>query len=218
MNRLSGWDHARAVILAVVLAGQVVYALPLPPAVSASELRAPLRARELAAWRDALAGLGIDLSVDALARFTVTWSRRTSALHEALKAPFAPMFSVTGTNQAWALFAAATTTPDRLVVAIDDGRGGGWRVVSRRLDPRYPWLADPLRYRRIRGVWDAMPDRARPAYEGLTQWIARRAFDAFPEAARVRVTIERGTSVYPWLPADDAVTVRSERVIARPPP
>jgi hypothetical protein len=126
-----------------------------------------------------------------------------------------PVFDVLGTNQAWALFASATTKPERLVIQIQREGSLEWHVVTRRLDPCCTWKEDALRYRRIRGVWDGQRDRMRAAYKGMTKWVAREAFEDFPDATRVRVHLEQRISTYPWEPDDLTVEINHDRVHRR---
>jgi hypothetical protein len=212
MGRVS---HLRAALIGLALLGHGVYALPLPRKITAEELAKPDHQRDLDLWTGWVTALGLPLERADLARITIEGSTALGTLHDTLKKPWAPLFGLVGVNQAWALFASATTHPDRLVVAIQADGSTEWTPILRRLDPCCGWHEAELEYRRIRGVWDGQNDKMRPGYKGLTKWIARRAFDEHPEAARVRVYLERGESVYPWEPPVDATTVELERVHRR---
>lgn len=210
-------SHLRAALIGLALLGHGIYALPLPRRITAAQMQEADRQRDLdvsTGWMDTL---GIPLDREDLSRIAIEGSTALSRLHGALKAPWAPMFEVVGVDQAWALFASATTHPDRIVVSIQTEGSTEWTPVLRRLDPCCTWLEPELEYRRIRGVWDGQNERMRPAYRGLTKWISRRAFEEFPDAVKVRVHLERGRSVYPWEPLDPETTIELDRVHRREP-
>jgi hypothetical protein len=208
--------HARAAVIAVALVAHGVYALPLPEAISSKEIRRPGAQADLAFWQGALGRVGVEVTTQQLGSYAIDASRRLAALHHALKAPFAPVFDLVGANQSWALFASATTRPERLVVEIQPAGSTEWTPLLRRLDPCCTWREAQLEYRRIRGVWDGQdPDADRPGYKGLAKWIARQAFAEHPEAERVRVSLEQAVSRYPWQDPDPTLKRIHERVVAR---
>ena len=209
------WSHVRAALIGLALLGHGIYALPLPRKITDEDMKKPDHQRDLDLWTGWMEQLRVPLDREDLARITVEGSTALAKLHDTLKKPWAPLFGLVGVNQAWALFASATTHPDRLVVSIQEEGSTEWRPILRRLDPCCTWHEGQLEYRRIRGVWDGQNDKMRPGYKGLTKWIARRAFDQYPEAKRVRVHLERGVSVYPWEELDPSTTVELERVHRR---
>jgi hypothetical protein len=212
----TAWAQVRAVVIAIVLVGHGIYALPLPAPVTSKQLATTDAERDLAVWRHGLAVVGIEVEDDQLRRFAIQGSAGLSRLHKVLKAPFKPAFDLVGANQAWALFASATTRPERLVVEIQRGSSTTWEPILRRLDPCCTWRESALEYRRIRGVWDGQDDdEQRPGYKGLTRWIARRAFEDYPDAQRVRVRLEQAISRYPWEEPDPTLKSLHERVHRR---
>jgi len=194
------WRDTRALLLAAVLVPNVIYGLPVPPPVTDKLLASPTRQRELAEWTAVLNRLGIDVSEEQVASFT-TWSTQLGDdAHRALKAPFRPLARITGTNQSWPLFAAATTTPTRLTVTVthDDGREAVW---FRRLDPEADWHAPFFAYRRVRGVYDISPGRrAGPAFDPFVDTVASWAFAEDPTVRAVRVELVTTPLHYPWEP------------------
>ena len=212
MTPRSRWEHARAGVIALVLLAHGIYALPLPPGVSERRVAEAPFQRDLDPWLHLFALLHLPVDRPALQTFVVRSSSALHTLHTTLKAPFAPAMDLVGANQAWALFAATTVTPDRLEVAIRRGGSRKWEVVLRRLDPCCTWREPMLEYRRIRGVWDGMREAPRAGYKGLTKWIAARAFDDFPDATEVRVRLVRRTLSLPGDPPIDDVSFKHERV------
>ena len=195
-------DHLRGALIAIALVAHGIYALPLPKAVPRAEMTKDWRQRQLGRWQQQLRSLGIEAEPAELEDVVVTGSARLAWVHRTLKTPFKPVFQLTNTNQSWALFAGATTRPERLVVEIMREGEARWEPVERRLDPCCNWREDQLRYRRVRGVWDSLQKAPRPAYRGLVRWIGRRAFEDFPDAVSVRIYLEQSISTYPWRPHD----------------
>lgn len=190
-------DHVRAAVIALALFAHGIYALPLPPAVNPGTLQEDWRQRDIRLWRSWLESIGLDVTHQQIEQQLMFWTGLTGRLHRALKTPFRPLFQLTASNQAWALFAAASTQPETVVVQVRE-LDGTWRTIARRLDPDATWKADVLRYRRIRGVWDGQKRRTRRTYKDLSKWLADEAFAEMPEISEVQVYIEQGRSVYPW--------------------
>jgi hypothetical protein len=208
--------HLRAILLGIVLLAHTVRAIPFPIALTEKELKEEWRQNDIEMWRGWLANAGIDLSHEWIEQWLMKWTGVSGKVRKTLRAPFDPLFDTLAIDQAWALFASATTRPDRLV--IEARRDGQWTVLFRRLDPCCTWRDPQLRYRRIRGIWDGQKDSARPAYRGFSQWVADRVFEEFPEVDAVRVELEKTHSVYPWVEPDPSVEVRLQRTHRRMPP
>lgn len=209
------WAHLRAAAIGLVLLGNAIYALPLPVALSKAQMREEGRQQDVTTWKTVLGAVGVQVERETIEEWILWYARSGNDLHNTLKAPFKPLFGLLGANQAWALFASATTRPERLVVEIQTEPGGPWVPVLRRLDPCCTWRDDQVRYRRIRGVWDGQKDRPRTPYKNLQRWLADRALEDFPEARRVKVGLERTWSVYPWEDPDPRVERRHERIVER---
>lgn len=208
-------DHARAVAITLALVANAVYALPIPPAVTATKMEEEGRQRDLQAWEETLHAVGVPVDHDQLERLVVSTTTAFDDAHRTMKAPFKPLFDLLGADQSWALFASATTRPDRLEVSVQRKGSDEWETLLRRLDPCCTWHESQLEYRRIRGVWDGQGKKARPAYKGLTKWIASQVFAEMPDAAKVRVRLVRGHSTYPWEEDDPATEPTLERIHLR---
>src|SRR5688572_23617074 len=110
-------SHLRAALIGLALLGHGIYALPLPRRITHEDMAKPDHQRDLDLWSGWMEQLRIPLERDDLQRIAVEGSTALAGLHQSLKTPFAPLFKLVGVNQAWALFASATTHPDRLVVS-----------------------------------------------------------------------------------------------------
>jgi hypothetical protein len=209
------WDHLRGVVIALVLVAHGVYALPLPPALTEKRVSEPSFQEDIDIWMRLVHALHVPLDRQQVERIALDGSRALHTLHTTLKAPFAPVMSLVGANQSWALFASTSTKTDRLEVSIQRGADAEWEVLLRRLDPCCTWRESMLEYRRIRGVWDGQRDVARPGYKGLAKWLAACMFDEFPDATAVRVRLVREHVPLPGEPVDHEVSFKHERVHRR---
>ncbi len=209
-------EHLRAAAIGLVLLAHGIYALPLPPAYSERRIREPGFQEDIDVWMGIFDAVGLPVERGWFQDTVVDVSRQLHGLHVALKAPFAPAMDLVGANQAWALFASTTTTPDRLEVSMRLRGEDGWRVLMRRLDPCCTYFEPQLAYRRVRGVWDGQRDAPRAGYKGLTKWLANRIFEEFPEAEHVRVRLLRERIALPGeAPAAAEVEIKHERVHRR---
>jgi len=191
------WSDARAALILAVLVPNLIYGLPVPSAAKPEQMETPMRKREVAEWTAAANRLGLDITPDEMAAFTVEATGFAAGIHNALKAPFRPLSRITGTNQRWPLFAAATTTPTRLTVEAKRA-DGSTEVLFRRLDPEHTWHAEVFRYRRVRGIYDIVGTKRPPGYKPLTRTIAGWAFAEDPTITEVTVYLRRVPLTFPW--------------------
>ncbi len=200
----------RAIALAVVIAANLIAAIPRVKMTPEERSDPELWKEDLARWHQ---GLGGALTPDQLRTIAVesAWAWRQFVV--ALRFPFEPFYRYTHTNQQWGLFAVVTERPERLIVEVRSGQQ--WERIYRRLDPALDWHDRQLKYRRIRGVWDSVKDPPKGTYKRLTLWIARTAFRERPDVDRVRVQLERSHLTLPWEPIDPERTYRAEKVHRR---
>ncbi len=180
----------------------------MPHAVTARDFQNPVSQDEVEAWRDRLAAVGVDLSVDRLKELVILWTGRIGNTHKALKAPFRPMMRWTGTNQGWGLFANPDTHPTRLEIRGRTATSAPWQPVYLQLDPEADWWWDVLAYRRVRGCYDAQGPsrRSHPVYRAFGQWIAGHAMAEHPELQAVEVRLLRTHTTLPGRPTDPEAT------------
>lgn len=193
-------DHLRGALIAVALLGHGIYAIPFTQRITRTDIEQPGRQRSVEAWSRSFGQVGITVTPDELADWAVDTTKQISEAHQTLKTPYKPLFQLTNSHQGWALFASATTRPETIVIDVKRKGAEGWDPIARRLDPKSPWRADQIRYRRIRGVWDGLKKIPRPGYRNFVRWVARRAFEEFDDVTHVRIYMNRGYSTYPWRP------------------
>lgn len=193
------WSDTRALLIALVLVPNLIFGLPIPKPVTQRALQTPQRQRELTEWTRTLQQLGFDVTEEQVGTATIAATTRAASLHRQLKAPFYPLVRTLGVNQAWPLFAAATTTPTRLTVEVvrRDGQRVTW---FRRNDPDHRWNDRFFRYRRVRGVYDVTGARPGPAYDPFTRTVAEAAFAEDPDVVEVIVSLHPVPLTFPWEP------------------
>ncbi|MEQ1569759.1 MAG: hypothetical protein ABMA64_29255 [Myxococcota bacterium] len=211
------WPKVRAALLAGVIAVHGLAAAPLPHVVTPNDLKNPVSADEVAQWASRLSALGWPTTPDALGQQVVAVTGVIGGAHRAALAPVRPALRLTGTGQAWGLFANPDNFPERLTVRVRDP--SGWRIVYRRVDPERRWDARVLEYRRVRGIADSGGYRTKPSamYERFAQWVGRRALAAMPEVSEVEVSMVRTHTTLPGAPRDPAERPRHVVTVKRSP-
>ena len=182
----------RAALLAVVIAVHGLFAAPVPHVVTASDLKNPVSRDELADWASFLTDLGFAIEPLELGVRVISVTETIGGTHRAMKEPFRPLMSFTGTGQGWPLFANPDTHPDRLEVEVLR-RDGVREVVYRQLDPSHRWHRSQIAYRRMRGLWDAGGYSRRPhgVYRRFARWVARELFEEDDDIDEVTVRMWR---------------------------
>lgn len=176
----------RAALLAVLLPWVGFQALPWPLAVPESRLRDADVGAEIERWLPVVRALGLAADRREFEKRLVAVSGGAASFRKAVLAPLKPFNQATGTGQSFYVFTAPSHEPERLVIEVRPA-GGAWRPVYRALDPELAWDRDVLRYRRVRAVID---DGGK-SLDRFCDWLAPRAFAAFPDADEVRVRLER---------------------------
>lgn len=146
---------------------------------------------EFEAWASGLGALGGNLSgrefQDALWRVTTTYLER----RDRLLRPLAWMSRQLGFVQSWKMFSNPQTSPSRLWIELDSGRGFTPLFVVG--SDEHTWRRDFFAHHRIRKLLGRIGRAGRaPEYKALCNWIAKAAAQDFPRAQAVRV------SMYTW--------------------
>lgn len=208
------WPQARAVLLSTAVAGSLMQAIPFPRKPIPDEERSEWRAKDVDLWYRWLSATGAVGSREDFQEQVVDGYLLLRDVGDWAQAPVRPYFRATRTTQQWGLFAVVTEKPERLVVDIEID--GEWRRIAARLKPEHPWEDERFKYRRVRGTWDTIkPDQPAPLYEAFCRWTARRAFEDYPEAQRVRVRRERFSVAAPWEEVDPKIVANDERILER---
>jgi hypothetical protein len=156
---------------------------------------------EVSGWVEILGQLGIQTTNDALITRTLQVSKRALSTRRALIRPFLKAQKLVGTGQAWGLFTYADPYPGRLVVEATRG-GNAWSTLYRDPGTDGGWLAQTVRNRRVRGLWDDAGDRPKPGklYGRFVSWLSDRIFEQDPSIQEVRVRLDRVTVRTPKQP------------------
>jgi hypothetical protein len=209
---------ARAVLITFVIATQVLDAAPIPHEVTRDHVTSPVGREQLAWWSARLGAIGVAIDPTELGERVQTATRSMSRFHKSLLAPQKPIEKWMGFGQGWALFADPDTHPARLSISVR--RGATWELVFQNLDPEHAWSDPVLRFRRVRGCYDAGSYRSRPSgpYRRFAKWVSNRLFAEDPTIEEVEVRTVRTHTTLPGVPPDPAVEVRHVIHTRRPSP
>jgi hypothetical protein len=208
------WPHLRALLIALVLVANGIVALPFGPRVTKASLARPEARIEVDAWMGFASRLG--LSRQEFEQLLIRESDRLVDWDETLTAPFKSFMGWTKTGQSWGLFAVPDADPMRFtVLGVDES--GEERVLYRRLDGEHAFLRGALDFRRVRGVYDCGGSRKTlpPRYQNLAKWVARQAFAAHPDLARVVVLQTETRTTLPWQDPDPKLVERYRLTFSR---
>lgn len=210
MTDLGPGAWRRAALLAAVVGMQLVLAAPVPHIVTKEDLRKQASQRELRAWSQRLATIGLTVSPEVLGDRVRHYTGMIGGAHRALKAPYAPIRRWTGTRQGWALFAVPAAEPPRLEIRVRTAGAADGETVFLHLDPEHDWWADQLVYRRLRGAWNEAGHGRRPSsiYRRFSRLVADRLFAERPDIDFVTVRQLVRRTPLPGEPADDSVRRR----------
>lgn len=203
----------RALLIGLVLLVNGFSNLPAT-AVKEKDLKNPIARQELQSWSELLGHVGVERTPAQLREDAVRYGNGLAELKKRGMKPFRPAFRLTGTGQGWGLFTYPNTFPHTLHVDIDEG--GSWRTVYAALDPEADWMEGRFRFRRVRGVYDDNAWKARRSYENFVDWVAREAFEDFPEANQVSVYMIRRPAREVGQPSSPDLEKRLERTRTRP--
>lgn len=214
-------EHLRGALLLAVVGVHGFAALPLPHSARKSQYDTPIAQEEIARWQGAFARLGFEVTRGEIVDFAWATAQGSVTLRKTVLRPFSDVLRWTGTGQGWGLFTTPDSFPHQLRVWIQPAAAPDavapptWRLVYAGLDPDAAWRVEQLAYRRVRGVYDGQTTRPGASWDKAARWIAARALEDFPEAARVRVGFVRRHSKLPGEPADTTETTRHLRIHAR---
>jgi hypothetical protein len=184
------WPAVRAGLIGLVIFVQALDAIPLPE-ISRRDLRWPIAKAEVTRWTGLAQDLGMDVTEDDTEELALALGGGAGRFRKTVLGPTRPFRRITGTGQAWGLFAYPDPFAGRLIIS---GRTDDADFVELYRAPGQgePWLVDLVEYRRIRGIYDDNGDRPRPGgtYKALTRWISRRVVERHPEFDEVEIRLD----------------------------
>lgn len=208
-NPASAGAHVHGAVVAGFVLLHLYLAMPHPRAISETDIQSAGRQEDLALWLGWIQQAHLPISKPQLESGVVAVSTTLGTAYDTLKKPFNPFLVFTGTGQGWGLFAIPQRWTNRLEIQVEEG--AEWHTVYRRLQIEDFFLADTLKYRRVRGVYDGEAEKPKASYKNFTRWIARETFERYPEPTRIRVqTLREHTTLRGEAP-DTVVEVRNPR-------
>ena len=215
MSLRQRWPQIRAAILAVVIAINLVVAVPWGPRITERSLAKPIAQDEIRNWLGFLHSLGVDMSQEDFEGWVIWASNAIADVDQTLQAPIKPIKRITGTGQAWALFATPDSRPASLEISGRQGDDGDFELLFRRHDPEHNLLGIYLSFRRVRGIYDGQSAKPGRPYRNFNRWIARTIFEMRPDLDRVRVQFKRRHTVPPTREPDPTVKTEHGRIIRK---
>jgi hypothetical protein len=195
MSFANAWPTLRAVAISVALALQLASAIPVRP-LRAGGMSNPEGVRLVSWLQRMFSAVGVHRSQAEWTGSLIRASESVVALRNAAFAPFAPWFHYTQTGQQWPLFINPNRECFRLLVEARKPprrrRERDWVLLYRAADVDRGRLSSMLRYRRLRGIYNASAKRGPHAdYEGFASWLAGHLLAHHSKYASVRVSMER---------------------------
>jgi hypothetical protein len=195
MSLANAWPALRALAISVALALQLASAIPARP-LSAGGMSKPEGVRLVSWLQRTFGAVGVDRSQAEWTDGLIGASQSMAALRNAAFAPLGPWFHYTQTGQQWPLFLNPNRECFRLLVEARKPprrrKEADWVLLYRASDVDRARLSSLLRYRRLRGIYNASAKRGPHAeYEGFASWLADHLLADHPKYALVRVSLER---------------------------
>ena len=191
------WPHVRAVLVALHVMSLVVLALPTEGAVHTRNRWKTANARaDLRQMADRLTRWGWPMDEHELER--ALWDLGTAYLkvQQPIAAPFQWYAKVSGSRQAWRMFASPQRHPAELHVEVE--RDGRWVPIYAPHSDEYAWNRRQFEHNRFRKFLGRFARGfIRRDYEQTTRWVATQAAREHPEATRVRVRLYRYDTLPP---------------------
>jgi hypothetical protein len=195
MSLANAWPTLRAIAISVALALELVSAIPDRP-LRASGMSSAAGVRVVSWLQRAFAAVGVDRSHADWPGSLIHASESVVAARHAALAPLDRWFHYTQTGQQWRLFINPKRECFRLLVEARKSPRGrrerDWVLLYRATDVDRARLSSMLRYRRLRGIYNASAKRGPHAdYEGFAHWLADQLLARHSKYASVRVSMER---------------------------
>ena len=185
------WPQLRAALIAGHLLVITLAALPHVgrAALSKAARESPAARAEINVWTQRIASWGVEVAPEQLEQTSLRVLESWLELRAAVNAPFRPYVWGVGVEQPWLLFPGADRHPAFMHVEIE--REGQWQPLQTMYPLATSWRAALLHHPRVHGV---VYTSSSPVHRGRTlelgRWFARQAAQEFPDATRLRISIE----------------------------
>jgi len=192
---MTRWPQLRAALVLLHVVAMLLLALPSTGRMKdRGRWKGQRTQRELALWSERLRSWGIDTDAPRLEARLWGMAQRYVAFRESVGRPLEPYVAVAGVVQPWGMFRSPQRRPGELQIEVDDG--DGYRIVYLSRSVEHGYLADQLDHNRFRKLIGRAV-RRRPLFDALADFAIARASTDFPQARRIRVTMQRFDSLPP---------------------
>ena len=191
------WPHQRAVLITTHLFAVAAQAFPAPSGgMTRSTWKQPTVQAEFAAWRERLAGMGIEVTAEEFEEQLWNVAKSYMDVRREILAPMRHCYLYAGTWQSWRMFVAPHRFPGRLHIDIE--QDGVYRPVYVGRSNEHTWLREVFDHDRMRSATFRYAWRKyRRTYRELGKWVAVQAARDFPEADKVRLQFYRYETLSP---------------------
>lgn len=156
--------------------------------------RDPRTKAQFALWAQRLRSFGWAISDQGLEDQLWGASQRYLRVRSYVVAPFEPYGQVV--PQFWGMFKAPSLTTTTIRIEVESGERPAFATVYESRSPEHTFLASTLDHNRMRKqIGRVGTDEV--LFKAMSRWLAGRAFDAYPDAKRVRVSVLRRESPGP---------------------
>ncbi len=181
------WPQLRAAFVIFHVAAVLLGSVPAPEGgMRKAAWQDPTVKDELSAWAGRVRSVGLEVSDEDFQERLWDLAVGYSQLRESVLAPFQPYYRRLGVNQSWRMFIAPHRYPARLHIEVREG--GAWRTVYTARSREATWRAHQLDHDRMRSAvfryaWASYGR----SWRQLSDWLALRAAEDFPDATAVRL-------------------------------
>ena len=203
---LSRWAWVRAGLIAIFVVFNFIQASPSPGQVSKTAHKDPIARAELDRWVGLFSVFGLEYTPKEIGELTYDFSENWKKTKRMLGTPMRPFWTATATQQGWGLFTYPDTHPYELEVQVL-GKERDFKTIFLSHHSEYNFSWSLLTYRRFRAMYNP-GKRAPKTYRGATHFLAKRAFETYPEASKVRIRFRRLATP---LPGEAHVRARAKK-------
>jgi len=188
------WPLIRALLIALHITAVFVVSFPHSKIADPKRWKLKRTQDEFALWAERLTQWGWAYTSAELEANLWKVAQSYLAVRHAVAAPFEPYTQLTDAKQRWGMFRAPNRTPYALLIEVRESRK--WRTIYLSRSSEHVYLQSTLENNRFRKLLGRI-GRDRRLFRRIATWVARRAFDDYPNASHVRARVLMYTSLKP---------------------
>jgi hypothetical protein len=205
--------HLRAAFVLFHVVAITVMSIPAPVGgMNEAEWSTSAGKREIHRWGEAVRGVGLDVSDQALRDFVWNAGNAWLSFRNDAVAPFRPYLVYTGSRQSWRMFSMVAHEQGRLAISLDRGNGPEPLFVTYEHEA---WRRRELRQERTRTILgDFYGRKSKRVWPGFVDRLADWAREDFPDGRTLEVEIATRETPAPGAePESFAVAWKTKRAL-----